>query len=428
MKVTVNNLPKSRVELTVELTGEELSAHLGRAVEKISKEIKIDGFRPGKATYEALKTKVGEISIWEEAARLAIAKTADEAIRENASDRAVGQPEINITKLAPNNPFEYKIIISILPEVMLGAYKELKVKMDKIEVGDKEVDKMIKDLREMRVKEVVSDEPIKDSDKTIVDINIFLDQVPIEGGQGKDTAVIIGKGYVVPGFDKHLIGAKKDEEREFDLPYPADHYQKNLAGKIVQFKVKVKEVYKRELPALDDNFCTGFGMKNLDELRARIKESLTSEKAEKARQKAEIIVLDKIIDKTKFGELPDNLIMNEGETMLSELAHNLEHQGANFDDYLKSLNKTREQLKLDLLPDAVKRVKSALIIRQIAEIEKIEALEAEVEKEVAHILEHYKGDKKVEERVKSHEYHHYLHNALTNKKTMEKLAEWNVEK
>lgn len=428
LKVEVKNLPKSQLELAVEMEAAELRTYLDRAVEKLSREVKIEGFRPGKATFEVLKAKIGELSIWEEAARLAIGKTADLVLSQHVAGKAVGSPEISITKLAPDNPLEYKIVVSILPEVVLGAYKGLKIKQEKAEVKDEETDKMIADLREMRARETVSDAPLGDGDKAIVDIQMFLDKVPIEGGQGKDTAVIIGRGYVVPGFDKQLAGARTGEERRFEIAYPAEHHQKNLAGKLVEFKVKISQIYRRELPPLDEKFVNAFGLKSLDELKQNIKDSLLSEKAAKARQKAEVTVLDKIIEKSKFGDLPDVLITNEGETMLSELEHNLEHQGAKFEDYLASLGKTRGELQLDLLPDAVKRVKSALIIRQIAQTEKIEATEAEVEEEVEKILKHYPGDKKIEERVKSHEYHHYLHNALTNKKTMERLAEWNIEK
>lgn len=428
MKIAVKNLPKSQYELTVEVPAEELEKQLDRAVENLSKAVKIEGFRPGKATFEVLKRKIGELSIWEEAARLVIGRQTDGVIKENIKEQMIGRPEISILKLAPGNPLEYKVIVTVLPETTLGAYKDLKIRRERVEVKDEEIERIVTDLREMRAKEALVDREAGEGDKVIVDINMFLDKVPVEGGQGSGTAVIIGKGYVVPGFDKHLIGAIKGEEREFELPYPSDHHQKNLAGKLVQFKVKVREIYGRELPSIDESFLATFGLKSETEFKTNIKESLLKEKEEKARQKAEIVMIDKIIDKARFGELPESLIENEGETMLAELEHNLEHQGAKFEDYLKSIGKSRAELLLELLPDAVKRVKSALIIRQIAELEKIEASEAEVDEEIAKILKHYPGDKKIEERVKSHEYHHYLHNALTNKKIMEKLAGWNIEK
>ena len=428
MKVTVQTLPKAQYELLIELSAEEMKPHLDKAVEKLGREIKVEGFRPGKATFEVLKNKIGELSIWEEAGYLAINKTLDQAIRENIKEAIVGQPQVKVTKLAPGNPLEYKVVVAILPTVTLGDYKNFKIKLGKINVGEPEVEKILADLAEMRVKEAISDAPAKDGDKVVVDLNMFLDKVPLEGGQGKDTAVIIGKGYVVPGFDKKLIGAKTNEEREFDLPYSAEHHQKNLAGKLVQFKVKIKSVYSRELPAMDDSFASGFGMKSLLELKENIKKTLVKEEEAKVKQKAEIQIIEKIIDQAKFGDVPELLIKNEGETMLAELEHNLEHQGAKMEDYLKSLNKTRQQLLLDTLPDAVKRVKSALTIRKIAETEKISVEHEEIHHEMEAILKHYANDDKIREKVESHEYHHYLENMLINQKVMAKLLGWNLEK
>lgn len=428
MKVTVATLPKAQYELLIELTAEEMKPHLERAVEKLGREIKVEGFRPGKATFEVLKNKIGELSIWEEAGYIAINKTLDQAIRENIKEDIVGQPQVNVTKLAPGNPLEYKVVVAILPSVTIGEYKNFKIKSGGIKVGEPEVEKILADLAEMRVKEAIAETPAKDGDKVVVDLNMFLDKVPLEGGQGKDTAVVIGKGYVVSGFDKKLIGAKTGEEREFDLPYPAEHHQKNIAGKLVQFKVKIKSVYSRELPAMDDSFAIGFGLKSLTELKENIKATLVKEEEAKARQKAEIKIIEKIIDGAKFGDIPELLIKNEGETMLSELEHNLEHQGAKLEDYLKSLGKTRQELLLDTMPDAVKRVKSALVIREIAVKENITASAEEIDKEIENIIKHYAGKEEVIERVRSHEYRHYLENTLTNQKVMMKLAEWNLEK
>lgn len=428
MKVEKKDLARAQVELTVELSVDELKPYFDQAIKKLANEIEIKGFRPGKAPYEILKQKIGEMSILEEASRIAINKIIDRIIKENVSRPAVGQPQINISKLAPNNPLEFKIILSLLPEAQIGNYKDLKIKLTKAEVADEEVKIMIEQLRETRVEEALAEREVRDEDKVIVDIGMFLDKIPVEGGQGKDTAVIIGKNYIIPGFDKKLIGARKNEERKFSLPYPESHHLKNLAGKLVDFSVKIKEVYQRELPEVNEQFAAAFGLKSAAELKNNIKKTLLEEKQAKNLQQAEIEILDKIMAKSKLGDIPETLISHEGEVMLSELENNIAQQGGKFEDYLKSLNKTREQLILDLLPQAVKRVKSALIIREISIIEKIEATETEVEKNQEEVLAHYKGNKEIEQRVKSGQYKNYLYNAITNRKVIEKLREWNVAK
>lgn len=434
MNIQKKDLGKSQIELTVELPFDEFKPYIKQGAEKISREIKIEGFRPGKVPYEILKQKIGEMAILEEAARIAINKTLETAIKDNVTGQSqrevspVGQPQVNIIKLAPDNPMEYKAVLAILPEIKLGDYKNAKVKLEKTEVADEEVEKMINDLREMQVKEIIADREIKNGDKAVVDIEIFLDKVPVEGGQGKGTGVIVGKGYIVPGFGKKLIGGRKGEVREFSLPYPEDHHQRNLAGKLVEFRVKIKEIYERQLPEINREFAKSFGSNNVDGLKENIKKGLAAEKQRKAGQKAEIEMLDKIIEKTKFGDMPEILIRNEAENMIAELEAGVANQGGKFEDYLSHLNKTRDQLALDLLPNAVKRVKTSLLIREIALAEKISAEDAEIDKEIEHILNHYKDSKGIEEKVKSPAHREYLRNLIGGRKVIDKLKEWNMEK
>ncbi|MBU4256802.1 trigger factor [Patescibacteria group bacterium] len=428
MNIQKKDLGKSEIELTVELPFDEFKPYIKQGAEKVSREIKIEGFRPGKAPYEILKQKIGEMTILEEAARLAINKTLETAIKDNIIGQSVGQPQINITKLAPDNPMEYKAILAILPEIKLGDYKNAKIKLEKTEITDEEVEKMINDLREMQVKEIIADREIKDGDKAVVDIEMFLDKVPVEGGQGKGAGVIIGKGYIVPGLGKKLIGGRKNEVREFSLPYPDDHHQKNLAGKLVEFRVKIKEVYERQLPEINKEFAKSFGSNSVDGFKENIKKGLAVEKQRKAGQKAEIEMLDKIIEKTKFGDMPEILIRNEAENMIAELEAAVAGQGGKFEDYLSHLNKTRDRLALDLLPDAVKRVKTSLLIREVALAEKISAEDGEIDKEIEHILDHYKDSKGIEEKIKSPAHREYLRNLIGGRKVIDKLKEWNMEK
>ena len=202
----------------------------------------------------------------------------------------------------------------------------------------------------------------------------------------------------------------------------------NIAGKLVEFRAVVKEIYGRELPALNDDFAASFGLKKIEELKENIKKSIEAEKRVNVERKAEVEILEKIAGKTKFGDMPEMLITNEGETMIREIEQDIQSRGGKFEEYLESLKKTREQLLLDLLPEAVKRVKAALIIRQIVREEKIEVSEKEIEEKIEELLKQYKGYAKVEDRVKEPGYKDYLRNILANRKVVEKLKEWNVKK
>jgi len=387
MEVEKKDLPKSQVELNIELSLDEFKPYISQGAEKVSREIKI---------------------------------------KKNVKGEPVGQPQVEITKLAPDNPMRYKITIALLPKLELGNYKDLKIKEEQIEIKDEEVERTINDLRESRAKEAAADREIKEGDKAIVDIQMYLDKVPIEGGQNKDTAILVGKNYIIAGFDKKILGAKKGDTRDFELPYPKDHHMQNLAGKMVEFKVTIKEIYSRELPKLNDDFALSLGLKKMSELKDNIKQSLKNQKQKDASLDAERKMLDKILEKTKFGDIPEMLVNSEVKTMLSELEQTIEGQGGKFSDYLSSLNKTRDQLTLDLLPDALKRVKVSLLIREIGNKEKITVTEEEANKYLQELKNHYKDNKELSEQMNSPAYKNYVANVLTSRKIVDQLRKWNI--
>ena len=198
-----------------------------------------------------------------------------------------------------------------------------------------------------------------------------------------------------------------------------------MAGKLVEFVVKVKDVYERIIPELNDEFASFFHLKNLAELKKNLEESLLHEKKHNLDLKNESEMITKIIDKTKFGELPEEIINSEAKNMLAELEQSVIRQGGKFEDYLKHLKKTKDELMLEIIPNALKRVKSALLIREIAVIEKITAHEHEIEEKIAALKKQYKDNKDVLKMVEEKGYRSYLNNILTNEKVIAKLKEWN---
>lgn len=427
MQVTINSLSQSQLEALISLSAEEFAPYIEKGAEALSKNMKIEGFRPGKVPYDHLKAKVGEMAILEEAAHLAIHKTIDEVIEKHLADKnPIGNPQVEVTKLAPENPLEYKITIAVLPEVTLGKYKELQIKEEKIVVKDEEVKKSVNDLAEMKVKESISDKEITDNDKVIVNVELFLDKVPAEGGQAQDITVMMGKDYFVPGFDKQLLGHKKNDELNFSLPYPADHHLQHLAGKIVDFKVKIKEVYQREMPKIDDEFAKGLGFSTLAELETAARKNLEHIQKHKNEQKNEIAMLDKIIDGSKFSDLPELLVQNESQMMLGELEQQVSQYGGKFEDYLASIKKSKDDLVMEMLPMAVKRVKSALVLREVALKEDLKISTEEIEAKIKEVKEQYGANPEVQKMTAEKGYRAYIGNILANQKVIKKLREWNI--
>lgn len=426
MQVSKKDLEKSQIEITIELSNEEFAPYIEKGAQKVSEKVKIEGFRPGKVPFEVLKQKIGEMSILEEAAHIAIMRTVDDIVsKETMGRQPVGQPNVTITKLAPGNPFEYKVIVALLPEITLGEYKNLNLKPEVAKIEAKELDRALNDLREMRATEKIADREVQDGDKVIATVHMSLDKVPLEDGHHHDLTILLGKNYFVPGFDNNLLGMKKGEDRTFSLPYPEDHHQKNLAGKMVEFHAVIKEVYERVLPELNDEFATFYHLKDMAELKKNLEESLLHEKKHNIDLKNESELISKISDKTKFGEFPDAIIESEARNLMMELEQSVVKQGGKFADYLAHLKKTREELMLELMPNAIKRVKAALIIREIAVIEKIAPSEKEINDKISELKKQYEGNKDVQKMLEEKGYSTYLTNILTNEKVLSKLKEWN---
>jgi len=426
MKTSRNNLSSSKIELSVIVSTEEMLEYSKQAALKLSEKTTIEGFRPGKAPYETVKTRLGEMAILDEASHIAISKTIDKALKESVTEDWVGQPQITIVKLAPENDFEYKALITLLPELTLGEYKNLGIKRDKIEVKDDEIEKVINHLRETRVKEVLAIRSAEKGDKVILDINLSIDNVPLENGQGKDVAVILGNEYIVPGFDEKIVGAKKDDKLSFVLHYPKEHYQKQLADKKVSFEVLVKDVFSRELPEVNDDFVAGFGLKTPEELKKNIKESLEHEKKHEAEHKLEQEVLKAVIKNCKINEIADSLIEGELDMMMDELKHNVEASGGRFADYLASINKTIEALRQELRERALERVQASLVLRSLIKEEKISVEAKAIDNELDNLKKQYSHDPKSLEVLNLPAYRKQIEMVLLNREIIAKLISWNT--
>lgn len=421
MKVELKKLERGQVELTIELTVEEYQPFVEKAAKEISKNITIQGFRPGKADFEAVKKKVGEPEIWSQAFEPAVHKTFVQALDEQKLI-TVGNPQVDIVKLEPGNPVSYKAIVSLLPGSEITDYAKLEVAKKEIKIKDAEINKVIEDIRKNRATETLVEREAKDGDKVEIDFETFLDKVPIDHGAEKKFPLVIGEKTFIPGFEEQLVGMKKGEVKKFPLEFPKNYHQKNLAGRKAEFSVTLNAVYELKLPELNDEFAKTLGnFKTIAELRDQVKSNLTVEEENRENRRIEEEILDKIIEKSKFDDIPDVLVDSETKKMVEELEHNLSHQGIKFEDYLTHLGKTKADLLVDFVPQAIKRVKSALIIREVAQREKIKATDDEVENEIMKTLEAYGGNPDVEKQLTAQAYRDYLKNTIASRKVVEHL-------
>ncbi|MFA5188179.1 MAG: trigger factor [Patescibacteria group bacterium] len=426
-KYDLKKLPKSQVEILVTISFEELKPFLEKATQQLSEQTKIDGFRPGKVPLEILKKKVGEMKILEEAAALAVEKSYVEIATKEKLE-PLGSPKIDFEKLAADNDFVYKATVNLIPEIKVGDYKSVKIKEKEINVSDEEIDKIINEVRNQKATEVLENKPVGKGDRVEIDFDIFRDNVPIEGGAQKKYPLVIGSGQFIPGFEEQLIGLQTNEAKEFEIKFPEKYHNAMLAGKPAKFKVKMLAVYKRTLPELNDEFAKSLGIETLDKLKEQIRHNVLHEEHHKEEERVEIELLEKLIDKSQFGEIPDVLINSEVNKMIQELEANIARQGLKFEDYLKHLNKTTEQMKLEFVPQAIKRVKGALLTRAIFLAEKMEIPESEIDQEIEATGKMYQQYPDMLKNLQTREYRDYITNMIGNHKVMDFLKTICVER
>jgi trigger factor len=421
--VEIEQLDKNRVKLSFVVPVEETKPYLDEAATRISKQTAIPGFRAGKADYEIVKGRVGEMKILEEALESIVRKSFVSAVLEHDID-TVGTPDVDVGKLAPGNDIEFTAIVTRMPKTKeLADVSKLSVKAQTPEIKETDIDLALRDVQRMQTKEVraTAEETATLEDKIVVSMNMKLDGVPVEGGQSPNHAIYLNEDYYIPGFKDEMVGTKEGEEKTFTLPFPENHVQTMLAGKDVLFEITLKELFHLQPPELDDEFAAALGMKDIGALRDTIKQNLLSEKEQEARASEEREMLEMVAKKSQFDDIPDMLVNDEIQKMIDELKRGVEAQGLEFATYLQNLNKTIPQMKIDFTTQALMRIKVALIMREIAKQEDISADEADIEAELDRVAEQYKEQKEAKDQIYSPQYREYMEQILRNRKVIEHL-------
>ncbi|HTM68759.1 MAG TPA: trigger factor [Candidatus Binatia bacterium] len=423
MLCTTKKLPKGMVEVSCEIPLDEVSKELESAAHHLSEQRPIEGYRPGKAPYDVVKSRFGEMAVYEAALPAIVRKHYVKAITENRI-HSYGEPNINVTKLAPGNPIAFTATCAAVPEITsLADFHKVKVTEKEQVIEDAKVDAALKDLQRMQTKEVRAEREARDKDKIMVDMDLFIAGVPLDGGQARNHGIYLDEDYYVPGLKEKVLGMKEGEKREFNLKFPSEHYQKTLAGKDVDFAVTLKEVYELQNPPIDDEFAKKLGQESLEKLRTLIKDNMKAEAQDKEKQRVELEILDTLVTKSKFEEVPDKILNDEIGRMIDELKHGVEERGGKFEDYLVNIKKTLDDLRMEFASQAIKRIQTAILIREIGEKEHVEATDVEVLEEVQKLLNDYASDPEAQKQIREEEYQDYIRSSLRNRKVLAMLRE-----
>lgn len=428
--ITIEDLEKNRVKITVTVPVDDVQPHLEAAAKELASQTKIPGFRPGKAGFDVVKQRVGEMKLYEHALESIVRSTYVKALIDHDIE-SVGSPKIDVEKLAPGNPIVYTAEVARMPQVTeLANLSKITVKQNPISVDDKEVDTVLKDLVRMQTKEVrvQKDTVATATDKAVVNMAMKKEGVPLEGGSSPNHHVHLGEDHYIPGFKDEVIGMKEGEQKSFTLTFPKEHGIKNLAGQKIDFDITLAELYHLECPPIDDGFAKELGQESLQALKEKLCENITHEKTQHEHDRQERELLETVAKKSQFDEIPDLLLNEEVNKMIDELKRRVEEQGGKFDDYLTHIKKSLTEIKLDLTPEALTRIKVALVLRKVAKDQEISASDTELDARLDEIAEPYQDDKAAKEQIYSPEYRQYIAHTLTNRKVIDWLKAQVLEK
>lgn len=423
MNITRQEVDKTTLKLNVELLPAEMQPYLDKAVAKISKEVKIDGFRPGKAPYELLKKKVGEMEIYQEAAREAVNDSLP-TISKREDVQFVGQPEVSIDKVVPGEPFVYSVTFALMPNVDLKGYKKINVKRPAAKMDQEKYDRTLEDLRKLHSKTQAVNRAAKEGDQVHIDFDIKLAGVSIEGGQGKNVPLVLGEKKFIPGFEDNLIGAEANDSKEFDITFPKDYGAQHLAGKECQVKATVQTVSEVILPELNDEFAKQLNFESAAQLQEQIRDNIMRELEQEVDRQFENQVIDAVIAEAEFDPIPELLIKAEQDQMYSELQSEVEYQGGKIEDYLKHVNNTEEELKKGWSEQAKKRIQAALILKTVGTQDDVKVSEDDIAAEIEQYKKTYENYPEQLAKFDSLDFQAYVRSVLRNKKVMQLLKDY----
>lgn len=420
MKYELKKLEKSQAEITFALSAADYKKDLDAAALRLSQRAAIKGFRPGKAPYDIVKQQVGEIKIMEEALERIVQRVFYEAVRAEKLD-TIGMPQIAVEKMAPGNDLVFKATAALLPKVELADLSQIKIEHKPVKAGEKELGEALEHLRKMQPKEIAKESAATKEDKLVIEMDMFIDKIPVEGGQAKNHQIYLSEPHYIPGLAEQLVGLKKTETKEFTLKFPKEHYQKHLAGRDVDFKIKVSEVFELQYSELNDEFAKSLGQESLEKMKELLLANISKEAERKEDQRWEIAMLDELIEKSKFDEIPQVLVDAEKKKMFYELKHDLDRRGIPMEQYLKDIKKNEDEIFKDFSEQADRRAKAALISRQVALANNITVDKADLDKEIAAIKATYPDDKNVEENLKRPEVIDTIAATIQNRRVVEWL-------
>ena len=389
MSYTVENLEKSMAKITITVDADAFEEAMVKSYNKNKKNISIQGFRKGKAPRKMVEKLYGPEVFYEDAGNFAIPDAYEEAAKESGLE-IVSRPEIDVVEIEKGKDFIFTATVAVKPEVTLGDYKGIEVEKKTVKVMAADVNAEIDKVREQNSRMItVENRGIKKDDTAVIDFEGFVDGEPFQGGKGEDYSLVIGSHSFIDTFEDQLVGKKAGEEVDVNVTFPEEYHEASLKGKPALFKVTVKEIKKKELPKLDDEFASEVSeFETLKEYKASVKKNLTERRKEEAKREKENEVVEKVVENITV-ELPEPMVDEQTQQMIQEFAGRLSSQGLSFDQYMQMTGMTVDALMGQMKPEAEKRIRTRLALEAIVDAEKIKATAKDIDKEIENMANMY---------------------------------------
>ena len=393
MSVQVENLEKNTAKLTIEVPAEKFEEAVQHSYNKNKGKFNIPGFRKGKAPFNMIKKMYGVGVFYEDAVDEVIDASYPDAAKESGLE-IVSRPSISIEEIEEGKAFVYTAVVAVKPEVTLGEYKGVEVQKTKSEVTEEDIETEIKRAREKNSRLItVEDRGIEDGDQVTIDFDGSVDGKRFEGGKAEDYPLTIGSHTFIDNFEEQLIGKTTGEECEVNVTFPAEYHVEELKSKPAVFKVKVKEIQRKELPEANDDFASEVSdFDTMEEYKKDLTEKLQAEKIEAAKTADEDKVVAKVIENATM-EIPDQMVEEQVNGMVNDYARRLESQGISFKQYVEITGMTAEKIGEQMKPQAIKRIQTRLVLEAVVKAENIQADDAAVEEQFDKMAADFKMDK-----------------------------------
>ncbi len=388
MKVSVEDVSPVQKRLKVEIPAQKVDEHINQTVNRLKKSVTIPGFRKGRVPKSIIEREYGP-QIKSEVLQSLIEETIGEAIKQSNVTMLLEPRLDSSSEIESGKPFEYSVLMDIQPEIEVPDFRKFELVRPKIEVTDEELEEQLEALRNQFGSVEVVDErrPLQEGDIAIIDYTAYIDGEEVEELANENYFIEVGKGNFNETFEKGLIGMEKDEEREIEVDYPDDALNTLVAGKTVKYKVILKDIQKRNLPELDDEFAQrfGIGLETIEDLKNKLREHILKDKEEAAESVLRNQLFDKLLEGTDF-PVPERLVEKKLDQMIDNIAGHMHERGVN----LEQAGIDEERLREKMREDAIRQVKTELILDKIAEQEKVEIPSDELKKYNDYVDEHYR--------------------------------------